>query len=120
MANSTEPACERVSAREKKTTPLTFLTYKWKPKPGYRSTFTGEHVNILARMVRRHYARPHRFICYTDDDTGIDPSLVEAREIWTDYADLADFPRASASCGSIIDRDYAALGVRPSPPAVAG
>ncbi len=77
---------------------LTFLTYKWRPKPGYRSNFTAENVNVLARMVARHYARPHRFICYTDDQEGIDPGLVDAREIWDDYADLADYPRVNASC----------------------
>ena len=98
MVDNATPASLPASASEAKSPPLTFLTYKWKPKPGYHSTFTGQHVNILARMVRRRYAKPHRFICYTDDETGIDPNLVDAREIWTDYADLADFARASASC----------------------
>jgi hypothetical protein len=98
------------------TAPLTFLTYKWRPKPGYHSTFTGEHVSILARMLKRHYAKPHRFICYTGDDSGVDPNLVETREIWTDYADLADFARASASCFrrlKMLSRDTSAwLGER--------
>lgn len=39
-----------------------------------------EYVNILAAMVRRHLTLPHRFICYTDDTTGIHP-FIETRPI---------------------------------------
>jgi hypothetical protein len=67
---------------------LTVITYKWEPNPGYRSKFTGEHVNTLARMIRRNTTLPHRFICFTDNRKGIDPALVEARELWTDHASL--------------------------------
>ncbi len=55
---------------------------------GYRSTFGPETVNILRAMVRRHYARPVRFICVTDDPQGID-SDIEIVPIWNDYAELA-------------------------------
>jgi hypothetical protein len=50
--------------------------------------FTGAHVNALQRMVARHYAKPHRFICVTNDATGIDSSV----EIVPDRADFADVP----------------------------
>lgn len=39
-----------------------------------------EYVNILAAMVRRHLTLPHRFICFTDDTTGIH-SHIETRPI---------------------------------------
>jgi hypothetical protein len=78
---------------------LTLLTFKW-AKPGYRSKFTGENVNTLARMVKRNYAQPHRFVCYTDDPTGIDPSLVDARELWNDHSQLVNpsAPSHGPSC----------------------
>lgn len=81
-------------------TPLTVLTYKWAPRPGYRSKFTGEHVNTLARMVKRNYPHPHRFVCYTDDPSGIDPALVDARELWNDYAAVLNpsAPERGPSC----------------------
>lgn len=66
--------------------PLTIVTWKWRT-PGYRSTFTAEHVNILSRMVRRHYPHPHRFICVTDDDRGID-GHIGIVPIWQDFAAL--------------------------------
>jgi hypothetical protein len=34
---------------------LRVVCWKWKPKPGYRSTFGPETVNTLKRMVARHY-----------------------------------------------------------------
>lgn len=37
--------------------------------------YGAEDVNRLARQVRRHLARPHRFICFTDDAAGIDPGV---------------------------------------------
>lgn len=33
--------------------------------------FGPDYVNKLRAMVRRHLARPHRFVCFTDDPTGI-------------------------------------------------
>lgn len=38
-------------------------------------------------MVRRNLALPHRFICVTDDDKGID-SEVEIVPLWDDHAEL--------------------------------
>jgi hypothetical protein len=56
--------------------PLTVLCWKWKPAPGYRSSFGAEAVNVLRRMVARHYARPHRFCCVTNDAEGLDPNVI--------------------------------------------
>jgi hypothetical protein len=55
---------------------LTVLCWKWKPPAGYRSVFGAEAVNVLRRMVARHYARPHRFCCVTNDAAGLDPEVV--------------------------------------------
>jgi hypothetical protein len=66
---------------------LSVVTWKWAPHAGYRSTFRSEHVNTLRRMVARHYAAPHRFICVTDDPAGLDPE-VECVPLWNDYADV--------------------------------
>lgn len=63
------------------------VCFKWRPAPGYRSTFAPSTVNSLAVMVRRHYPRPVRVICVTDDPAGIDPSI-ETVPLWNDFADL--------------------------------
>lgn len=62
--------------------PLTVVCWKWRAR-GYRFAFTAEHVNTLQRMVARHYDRPHRFICITDDPAGI---ACETLPLWSDYA----------------------------------
>ena len=64
---------------------LTFVTWKWKSPMGYRSTFESEHVNVLFRMVDRHYKLPHRKICVTDDKAGIDGSI-EVVPLWDDLS----------------------------------
>ncbi|SCZ66579.1 hypothetical protein SAMN04488118_106210 [Epibacterium ulvae] len=49
--------------------PLLILTMKW-------GTLYGPHyVNNLARGVRKHLNRPHRFICFTDDAEGLEPGI---------------------------------------------
>lgn len=63
---------------------LSVVCFKWRPPPGYRSTFGARQVNTLAKMVARHYAAPHRFICVTDDAEGIDPG-VECFRLWDDF-----------------------------------
>ena len=68
--------------------PLSVITWKWTPRPGYRSTYGPETVNVLRRMVARNYPRPHRFICVTDDPKGIDPDV----EIVEDRKDFANLP----------------------------
>jgi hypothetical protein len=66
----------------------TVVTWKWTPRPGYRSTFGPETVNVLRRMVARHFPHPHRFVCVTDDPRGLDS------EVWVveDRRDFADLP----------------------------
>lgn len=66
---------------------LTIVTWKW-DATGYRSKFTGEHVNTLASMVRRRYQRPHRVVCVTNDPTGIDPDI----SVVPDAENFADVP----------------------------
>jgi hypothetical protein len=66
---------------------LSVVCWKWKPPPGYRSSFGPETVNVLRAMVRRHYDAPHRFICVTDDAAGID-SDVEIVPLWADYSSV--------------------------------
>jgi hypothetical protein len=45
------------------------LTMKW------GTLYGAEYVNNLARGVARHLARPHRFICFTDDAAGLAPGI---------------------------------------------
>lgn len=45
------------------------LCIKWGRKYG------PEYVNKLHSMVRRHLQRPFRFVCLTDDSSGIDPGI---------------------------------------------
>ena len=54
--------------------PVLILCMKW------GTLYGAADVNNLARGVRRHLARPHRFICFTDDATDLDPG-VEARPL---------------------------------------
>jgi hypothetical protein len=66
---------------------LTVCCWKWKGPASYRSQFSAEHVNVLRRMVARHYKAPHRFVCITDDAEGLDEQ-VEVVELWDDFADI--------------------------------
>ncbi len=53
---------------------ISFVTYKWQ-QPGSPRVFMSEHVNVLYAQVRRHYPRPFRFICVTDDAEGLDEGI---------------------------------------------
>lgn len=66
---------------------LTVVCFKWKPARRYRSVFEAEHVLALQRMVAKHYRHPHRFLCITDDTTGL-RGQVETYPLWHDYADV--------------------------------
>ena len=66
---------------------IEFVTFKWKPVEGYRSTFKAEHVNTLRAMLDRHYHAPHRLTCVTDDPEGID-SDVRCLPLWNDFANV--------------------------------
>lgn len=37
--------------------------------------FGPEYVNRLHSMVSRHLARPHQFVCFTDDPSGLNPGI---------------------------------------------
>lgn len=54
---------------------IVIACWKWKPRTGYRSTFTHDHVNTLRRMVARNCTIPHEFVCITDNPVGIDPDI---------------------------------------------
>ena len=49
--------------------PVTILCMKWGRMYG------PDYVNNLARGVRRHLSRPHRFVCFTDDASGLDAGV---------------------------------------------
>lgn len=66
---------------------LTFVCFKWKPPPGYRSHFGPETVNTLMRMLERHYNAPHELVCVTDDPAGID-KRVRIVPLWDDHAKI--------------------------------
>lgn len=54
---------------------LTFVCWKWKsPFPNDRE-FPPDAVNVLRALVAKYYGRPHRFVCITDDTTGLDPGV---------------------------------------------
>lgn len=64
---------------------LTVVCFKWRPATGYRSHFGADAVNTLRRMVARHYQRPHRFVCVTDDAAGLDIA-VDVVPLWDEFA----------------------------------
>lgn len=68
---------------------LTIVCWRWQPRLGYRSVFGPETVNVLRRMVARHYPDPHRFVCVTDQTDGIDAE-VEILKPWNDFAHVAN------------------------------
>jgi len=77
---------------------LSVVCWKWAPAPGYRSTFTAEHVNVLRRMVARNYAKPHRFVCITDDAAGLDDGI-DVVPLWDDFGELmSPHGRGNPSC----------------------
>lgn len=63
------------------------VCWRWKPAEWYRSQYPPSTVNTLRAMVARWYPKPVRFICVTDDPTGLDPRI-EALPPWNDYADV--------------------------------
>lgn len=65
---------------------LNFITWKWK-QPGFRETYTAEHVNVMQNMLRRHCRIPFRHICITDDPSRISTS-VEVFQLWKDLNDI--------------------------------
>ncbi|MEE2861071.1 MAG: hypothetical protein VYB46_09705 [Pseudomonadota bacterium] len=51
------------------TQPVLILTMKW------GTLYSSTDVNRLAAQVRRHLARPHRFVCFTDDAAGLEAGV---------------------------------------------
>lgn len=65
----------------------TFVTWLWRPNPGYRSAFKPEHVRILRNMLARHYLRPANFVVVTDQPEAIDPDIQTIR-LWEQHGEL--------------------------------
>lgn len=67
---------------------LTFVCFKWRRNkkgfmlPAAVLEYTSEHVNTLFRMLQRHYHKPFRLICVTDDPAHID---CETLPLWDKY-----------------------------------
>jgi hypothetical protein len=53
---------------------IRILTWLW-AQPGARTTYTAEHVNIFASMVRRNCSLRFSLGCVTNMPDGIDPSI---------------------------------------------
>lgn len=68
---------------------LTIVTFLWK-KPGYRSKYTTAHVDIMRRMIRRHYPDPHRFVLVTDDPEGLTEPDIEVFQLWDDCSKMVN------------------------------
>lgn len=66
---------------------MEFVTFKWRPATRYRSHFTAEHVNTMLAGLGRHYHKPFRLTCITDDPQGIS-SEVRIIPLWQDFAHL--------------------------------
>lgn len=66
---------------------MEFVTFKWKPATRYRSTFGPETVNTMLSGLGRHFHRPFRLTCITDDPKGIS-SEVRIIPMWEDWAHL--------------------------------
>lgn len=77
----------------------TIICMKWGTRYG------PEYVNRLASMVRRNVTKPTRFICFTDDATGVDDGIelhplpeinIPDRVAWTPWRKLSvwQFPLA--------------------------
>lgn len=77
---------------------LTVVCWRWKPDNGYRSKFAPWTVRALRDMVRKHYPKPHRFLCVTDDQKSIDKDI-ETYPLWTDFANIqSPHGRRNPSC----------------------
>lgn len=71
---------------------LNIVLWKWSQANRAR-TYTSEHVDAMARMLRNNLAVPHRIICVTDDPRGI--AECETHPLWGDAEDLVNATNAS-------------------------
>lgn len=80
-----------------------------------------EYVNILAAMVKRHLTIPHRFVCFTDDTTGIHPSIetrpipeiaLGSAPIWSGWRKIASLSPHLGLTGNVLflDLDLIIMG----------
>ena len=85
------------------------VTFKWKPKDGYGLKCSSDDANLLYRGVRKHYVNLRRFICITDDPTGLDPNI-EVVPLWNDFANRPNPTyKTTAGCHRrlrIFDKDF--------------
>lgn len=64
---------------------LQVVLWKW-DQPGFRMSYTAEHVNVMCSMIRRNLnGTPHRIICITDNNDGI--TECETAHLWRDLDD---------------------------------
>lgn len=88
------------------------VTFKWRPKAGYRSHFHAQHVNMLQREFKRFLKVPHRFICVTDDPKGLDPAI-EPVPLWNTFANIPNptWPNGPSCYRRLVTfgRDFAAI-----------
>lgn len=67
---------------------MEFVTFKWRPAAGYRSSFGPATVNTLWSMIRRNFRGDCRLTCITDDPAGISRE-VRVLPLWSDHSNLA-------------------------------
>lgn len=66
---------------------MEFVCFKWKPAPGYRSTYTAAQPNILWNMIKRNWDGDARLTCITDEPEGIS-SDIRVIPLWDHHAKL--------------------------------
>jgi hypothetical protein len=77
---------------------LHVVTWLWRPPKDYHSQFTPRHVNILQRMVKRHYPHPHQFHVITDMTRGFGKD-VNVIPLWEDFSTTESiYGAGSPSC----------------------
>lgn len=66
---------------------LHFVLFKWQQFK-FRETYTDQHVNIVAGMLRRNVLKhPFKIHCVTDQPYGIDGKVI-VHDLWRDHDDL--------------------------------
>lgn len=73
---------------------MEFVTFKWRAPTRYRSSFGPETVNTLLSGLGRHYHKPFRLTCITDDAKGIS-SEVRVLPLW-DHLSTLPSPHGAA------------------------
>lgn len=66
---------ERVGATMEDLQPINIVCVKW------GTLYSAEYVNKLYRGVERNTTIPFKFICFTEDTTGIDTKNIECRQL---------------------------------------